>query len=349
MANRTGVSPGDISYGLMKTMELLLTNILAPSVTVVGVVANGVSIAAFARLGLGDSVTVSYFLLTISDFAFTISNLIIIVSMMFVQTGGQWYVDPLSLTIVVYPVNRIFYDLSNTITCYIAIARCCCVALPLKFRSTFTRSRTFGIIGVMYIGFFVEFTPLFANQGLHEVFFPALNVSRVIVWFSKDRDQIVKIIFDSINRNSFLIITFLISVICLIIIFNGLRLSSKFRMSLKTQALPNEIDRVTDGKKNEQVKSSMSVLEIKVVQGVALVVLISVSCNFPMICMAYSRLAVPELELGRAYNNLYFLISNISSFIISVKNSFNWIVYYNYNTRYREAIRSLFLKKGGLK
>ncbi|CAL1526627.1 unnamed protein product, partial [Lymnaea stagnalis] len=293
-------------------------------------------------MGLNESVNISLFMLSISDFAFTFCNLNTIIMLKLSSSGGLYYVDPLSLVLLMVPFNRLFFDLSNMVTCFIAVARCCCVAMPLTFRLTFTKTKSFAIIGVIYLGFISEYMPLFLTQTLGQSYNSRSNITQLVIRFAPDRDALVKIITDSINRNAILIITFVVSLVCLIIITNSLRQSSKFRLSLRsTQVIDAKNDR-KQGRKTRGDKSSLTASDLQVVKGVSLVLLKSVTCNLPLICIAYSRLALPELSVGKALNNLYFLVGNISSFVIALNTSINCVVYYNFNTRYRQTVKSFF-------
>ncbi|KAH9505401.1 hypothetical protein Btru_057177 [Bulinus truncatus] len=330
----------DVSYDDMRTAELVLANILAPALTVLAVMSNGVSLVIFSRLGLSDGISISFFTLTVSDFVFAASSMVTLVVVLFMGPSVDWSVDPLALAILLLPLNRMCYDLSNTITCFIAVTRCCCVAMPLRFKSTLTNSRTCAVLAIITLAFVIEFSPMFASQGLQTMINPATNSSRMVIWFSRNRDEIAKILYETLNRNAVLILTFAISLVSFIVIIHKLKESASFRRSFKPSAFFGDPE-IAEKRPRSRESLHMTRVEIQTVKGVSVVLLITLSCNLPVLCISYSRLILPDLAMGKPLNNAYFLISNVSNFVIVVKSSFHRLIYYKFNSRYRLAFWSI--------
>ncbi|XP_059164835.1 uncharacterized protein LOC131947625 [Physella acuta] len=322
---------GDASYYVMKVMELALTNILAPVITLIGVFSNILTVFVFIKLGLKDGVTVSLCLLSVFDLIFYLFNLVTLILLLVKKLTGSWSVDPLTIVLFLVPYHRMFYDLANLVTCYIAVARCCCVVMPLQFKYTFSKYKTWAVIGVISLFFCAEYFPLFVTQRLSEQYYPSLNLTKIEIVYSANRENLVKILMDILNRNVLLVLTFLVCFICLLIITHGLRKASIFRNSVKTGA--------ESGQKAKSSKHvTLSTSDLQVIKGIAVVLLVFIACNLPVIVTSMSRLLVPELTVGKRYNNMYFLVTNISNFILAVSGSCYWLVHYRFNSRYRRTL-----------
>lgn len=322
---------GDVSYYVMMVMELALTNILAPVITLIGIFSNFLTVFIFIKLGLKDGVTVSLCLLSIFDLIFYLFNLLTLILLLVKKLTGSWSVDPLTIVLFLVPYHRMFYDLANLITCYIAVARCCCVVMPLQFKHTFSKYKTWGIISAIFLFFCAEYFPLFVTQRLSEQFYPNLNQTKIEIVYSANRDNLVKILMDILNRNVLLVLTFLVCLVCLLIITHGLQKASMFRNSVKTGV---ESSQKTKTNKHGGLSSS----DLQVIKGISVVLLVSTTCNLPVILTSLSRLLVPDLSVGKRYSNTYFLVTNISNFILAVSGSCYWLVYYKFNSRYRRTL-----------
>ncbi|CAL1526624.1 unnamed protein product, partial [Lymnaea stagnalis] len=310
---------------------------------------NGINIKIFAGLDLRNCVNVSFLILSISDFAYLLVDYIVFLLNILMVEGYRLSVEPISFIIYFLTFNRLFYDLSNTVTCFIAVTRCCCIVFPFRFKTVFTRSRTLTIIGIIYILFLSEYMPLIAYVGLDGVYNAVLNMTQTGIRYPPSRLAMVRVISDILNKNTLLLATFSVSLLCLVVIRNALSSASKFQSSLVTQSLNvpelsksvhNSTGDPGRGLKSPKLLQSSS--ELRVIKGVSIVLIMSMLSHIPQMCLCYGKLIVPELSYGLRYGNWYVLINAIAMFVVEVNTSAKCFVYYRFNGRYRERLKSWF-------
>ena len=124
-------------------LEKILASIW-PVIILFGLVSNVINIVVFLKSGNKDNVTTLLLSLAVSDFVFltlitpsicgsVIRSLLISYSLPF---------DVSILLFLLYWPAFTAYDLSAFISVSLGVMRCACVAMPLKFKFVFTRSRT---------------------------------------------------------------------------------------------------------------------------------------------------------------------------------------------------------------
>ncbi|CAL1539349.1 unnamed protein product, partial [Lymnaea stagnalis] len=189
---------------------------------------NVINIVVYLKLGLKDSISICFFVLSCTDL---VSVMLVVVGNTFTSLSDhfqtRWRTDGASVMWVLMAYYGPFYDISQGITTYIAVQKCWCVALPFRFKNTFTRKRTAVILTGISLALFAMHLPILASQSLAEMFDPVNNKTIIKLWAAENLETIysavslVSLVFT--NTCQFTVI------FCLIVLASSLRASSKFR------------------------------------------------------------------------------------------------------------------------
>lgn len=136
--------------------------------------------------------------------------------------------EPLALDVVLSYISALFYDISQGITAFIALQRCLCVAMPLKFKNMFTINRSVAIMLAFFMLTTVAYTPHFRTCGLYLKFDAVTNVTVMSLWQSSDRGESIFWLnyLLHIGVDTFYLLVVVVSAFVMI---SGLKKSSKFR------------------------------------------------------------------------------------------------------------------------
>lgn len=333
-ANQTQITlTSDVSVDKMYSDAIFtFQSIILPVVVLWGMFANSVNVVVFLKMGCHDSVNTALFMLTVSDLLYFIRSLcqIVCLYLSYLLPGLVWYLDPVSVSWTLIWYGKFLFDVSSTTTSYIAFARCCIVVMPLKFKSTFTKSRTIRVIGGIYLFMLLQYLPLFTTQGFQPLFDVKINKTRLILWTSGDRNEIVRVVNDIMSRNVFPVINLAVTICCLFVLIYGLESASKVR-----RAMQNRLD------KNDKNSSLLSDKDLRIIKMITLVTLSTVICNLPLFFISIFRLIFPEFDAGKTYSQLFNLVNFIGSFTVWFNLSINFVIYYTYNTQFKTTLKSL--------
>ncbi|CAL1539350.1 unnamed protein product, partial [Lymnaea stagnalis] len=197
---------------------------------------NLTNIIVFLRLGLKDSINICFLVLSCTDL---VSVLLLTLGDWCKMLPGffreQWRIDGQSLSWFLAFYYGPFYDVSQGITTFIAVQKSWCVALPFRFKDTFTSTRTSAILTVMCLAIFSIHIPVFASQDLIETLDPGTNGTLVKLWTSAIREKV----FSAVGLVSLVFTTTcqMTVIFCLFVLASTLRASSKFRSSSTTPNL----------------------------------------------------------------------------------------------------------------
>ena len=310
-----------------------------------GFVANIANIIVFLKAGVKDNVTILLISLSLSDLVIlafispTVAGYIIDG----IVKPSKWpFIKPLLIFFLPYWPAFTAYDLSALIAVSLGVIHCACVAMPLKFKLVFTKSRT-----IKWVLFLVV---LAISLRL-----PVLTIFR-ITWRTDPRTNVSALYLASVNRESmsrindilnrgFLIwFNYVTMITCVIVLSYKLYQSSKIRQSCAVkghQPLPQ-----TSDKANAQ---GMSPKDLQVVKSVVLVCSIFIMSQLPAVLLSATRLIIPEFDRGRSLVALFGIFSHINNTCACINASINIFVYYNYNSKFRSVLRSIFCLSNKLK
>ena len=90
------------------------------------------------------------------------------------------------------------------------------------------------------------------------------------------------------------------------------------------------------------VSMTSCVKEIALTKTLVATSVLFIVCLVPTIMVHIASFVEPEFNLTGRYNNLVYLLTNVMLFFRVSNSSFNFFIYYNMSTRYRETLRDIF-------
>ena len=317
----------------IKTLQILAY--AWPAIILFGFVSNLTNITVFLKAGAKDNVTVLLISLSLSDLAFL--ALITPSVCGYIMEGYLWptpwpFHKPLLMYLFYWPAFTA-YDLSAFIAVSLGVIRCACVAMPLKFKLVFTKSRTIKwvlFLVVLAVSLRLPVLTIFRLTWKRD---PVANVSTI--YLSSVNKSSMSRINDILNRGFLIWFNYLTMITCVIVLSCKLYQSSKIRQNFAFKA-PQPSDQASD----KAAAQSMSARDLQVVKSVVLVCSIFIMSHLPFVMLSATRLINPEFD-GQANLGAFFGIFSQKNRTFAYFNaSINIFVYYNYNRKYRSVLRS---------
>ncbi|GFN96881.1 chemosensory receptor c [Plakobranchus ocellatus] len=125
---------------------------LAPGIVVFGLCANITNIVVFLKAGVKDNVTTLLLSLSASDLTFLIllSGRVCAFLIKYHDPEWEWpFARDFIETLPYWPAFT-FYAFSSYISVWLGVTCCACVAMPLQFKSVFTKSRTVKAVLILF-------------------------------------------------------------------------------------------------------------------------------------------------------------------------------------------------------
>ena len=306
---------------------------LWPAIILFGLISNVINIVVFLKLGNKDIVTILLLSLAMSDFVFlTLSTPSICGYIIWtLLTSYSWPFPKDILLYLLYWPAFTAYDLSAFISVSLGIVRCACIAMPLKFKLVFTKSRT--VKWVVFLAFLVVFLrlPVLTINRISWRIDPQTNVSSPYLKFV-NRAYMSRL-NDILNRGIIIYVLYITMVTCVFILSFKLHQASKIRRSCTTG-----LTRTSDQAPDKPVAQGLSSKDIQVVKSVVLVCTIFILSHLPFLILSSTRLVRPDFDSGQQLAYLFAIFSQISRTCSYLNASLNIFVYYSYNTRYRSVL-----------
>ena len=313
-----------------------------------GITANITNIIVFIRSGLTDSVTILLLCLSVSDFCFlTLMTPWLATSfILHFAPNWNWRFDMGITAFLFYWPAFTFYDFSAYVSVFLGVTRCACVALPLHFKSVFTKSRTEIGIFALFISAILLRIPMLIGYSIGTKLSPLTNQTYVFLKRHVGRNNFL--VNDTLNRTSLPWVAFVIMVACVIILSVKLIETSKVRQSSRSvigSASGGTKDKPDTQGQQDTSNSKMSAKETQVVQSVVLVCVIFILSQLPFLLYSTARLIDPEFNSGKKFHFIYSMCTKLSLTFSFINSSINIFIYYNYNSKYRSILKSVFGNK----
>ncbi|CAL1530312.1 unnamed protein product [Lymnaea stagnalis] len=310
--------------------------IIVPSVF--GGIFNVINIAVFSKIGFKDGVMLTFLLLAVSDACQLALALLgcLFVPAAYILTDLQLPVpvDPSALVYISIWYNHMFCDISVVITTYLAVQRCCCVAMPLHFKSKFTTKRTAFVLSSIFVSVSATYVPIFETQGLQGApSKPNITASPQLVLRLAPNRAVVQGINDVMNKIFLKTAGQAVVMMCSVVLSVHLISASKFRLDNKTTPLSK-----TSGAPGKRMK-----LDLQVIKSVTLVSLIFVFFNVPRLLFTYGRRIEPEFNIYRRYESLYYAMAQVCNVAECLNAAVNIFVYHNCNRKFAAVLRACLL------
>ncbi|XP_005109642.1 uncharacterized protein LOC101846609 [Aplysia californica] len=336
-----------LTSGVFMSQEefLLIFDILMyyvrPPIIVLGLITNSLNILVFYKMGLKDSVNISFFALSLSDGLFILLAALGAVCIV-LQLAYQGLVGNLRWDMSLYDINSYifwyavtFYDTSMSITVFIAVVRCCCVAIPLKFKGVFTRSRTVVCIVGITVSTVLTRLPTLITQEIVAQYDAINNRTVYRLRYTADRPQAIEL-NDIMNRTVLYWVAMVTMSICVVVLETNLRSASKFRRSCELQTQDKQAT-PSDNKPAPQ-----SNRDARVVKMVILVTSLYLVLALPFMLYSLSRRLVPGLDLSGRYMRFFAVITTLGGAFTYLNSSLNAFVYYHTSSGYKKIALSSF-------
>ena len=325
-------------------LEFFLTiKILAPlwpAIILFGVISNIINIVVFLKAGAKDNVTVLLLCLPMSDLVFlsliTPSMCSYVIQAM--VRSYPWPFDSFILLYLLYWPAFTAYDLSAFISVSLGVMRCACVAMPLKFRLIFTKARTIKWVMLLTILAVSLRIPVLTIHRISWRPDPQTNVSSA--YLRAVNNIYMSHINDIINRGIVIYILYITMVTCVGILTFKLYQASKIRRSCTTEQL-----KVSDKSQNKPVAEGLNSKDMQVVKSVVLVCIIFILSQLTFLLTSTTRLIRPDFDNGKDLVYFFGIFGQINRTCSYLNASVNIFVYYNYNSKYRSVLHSLFTVK----
>ena len=315
-----------------------------PAIILFGFVANITNVIVFLKTGAKDNVTVLLISLSLSDLAFLA---LITPSVCGYIMDGQlwpspWPFDKFLLMHLFYWPAFTAYDLSAYVAVSLGVIRCACVAMPLKFKLVFTKSRT-----IKWVMFLVVLAV--------SLRMPVLTIFR-ITWRTDPRTNVTALylgrenrasmsrINDILNRGFLIWFNYLTMITCVFVLSYKLYQSSKIRQNCAVTGT-----KTPDQASEKAAAQSMSTKDVQVVRSVVLVCSIFIMSQLPFVMLSATRLINPRFDDETNLSLLFGIFSQVNNTCAYINASINIFVYYNYNSKYRSVLRSIFHLSKNLK
>ena len=315
----------------------ILSSLLPPAIILFGLITNTINIIVFLRAGAKDNVTILLLSLTVSDLA---SLIIIAPSMCFFVIQALfksfvWSFDPYLLLYLPYWPAQTAFDLSALISVSLGVTRCACVAMPLKFKHVFTRSRTIKWIMFLVVLAVSLRLPVLTIYRISWRTNPKTNVSSP--YLKAVNTAYMLRINDILNRGIMIYILYFSMVTCVVVLTFKLYQASKVRRYCTTGQA-----RASDRPPDMSLGLGLTSKDLQVVKSVVLVCTVFILSQLPFVISSTIRLIIPQSNNIKELVIFFGFFSHISRTFTLLNASVNIFMYYNYNSKFRSAFCSLF-------
>ncbi|GFR65551.1 chemosensory receptor A [Elysia marginata] len=315
-------------------VELFITlGVLAhvwPAIILFGLVVNCINIVVFLKTGAKDNVTILLFSLSMSDLMFLIliTPTMCALSIIGLNRSYPWPFDnEISIYLFYWPAYTI-YDVSAYISLSLGLMRCACVAMPLKFKSFFTTSRTLKWLVLLVVLAISLRMPMLSVVRIGWRTDPTTNVSEAYVILHNGSKMVG--VDNILNRTLIMPLAFLTMIFCVIILSYKLYEASRIRQSTTGKASRNQ---------------GLSSKDLRVVQSVTLVCGIFILSQLIFVISSLIRYFIPEYGGGQRLSLLHSLVNKVGMTCSYMNASLNIFVYYRYNSKYRATFKALLCGK----
>ncbi|KAK0042219.1 FMRFamide receptor [Biomphalaria pfeifferi] len=299
-------------------------------ISVIGIVANGVSIAVFCKLGFHDSVDVTLTALAISDIGSLVSLQFYNIMVNPWMSSAQLPFEPPDATILfsVYP-HIYFIRVTGLITAFAALERCVCVVLPLKVKDIFTCKRAMLIILILFLISISNVIAPYYYFRFGWILSPERNSS--ILRIIPKKNWYFGIGLSYMFNDIFIqYLTFAVLIACTVITSVTLHRNATWKKSISKGGY-------------RKVENKVSLKEIKVVKMLYFVSVTFIVCLLPLSTTLTAVGVVEDLSLNGAYYQVARLCYCVSFTMETVSSSMNAFIYYSMSSKYKRAFMTLFV------
>ncbi|CAL1532122.1 unnamed protein product, partial [Lymnaea stagnalis] len=227
------------------------------------------------------------------------------------------------------------------ITTFITIVRCLGVVKPLHFRNLLSWNATVAILSLFSSLSAVSVILLLAYLGITPQLDPNLNSTRPTLWFSPRRKLIKDVIFSLRDALLPFVSQVLVS-ICVVIMANSLRRSSKFRerhgttvnVQIKLQKSVSS-STVQFSSADDDIPVKLAGKGLQAVRQMLIIASFYTVCNLPKVAANLAELSVPGFSQGNRYQTIYNTVDGIRELFQTINAAAGFLIYMSFNSMFR--------------
>lgn len=326
MAMRQNMAPEILGSSAKVLFVFINCRVLATIVVLFGIASNVNNSVVFYRQGLGNSMNISFFSLSLSNL-FSVAALL---WMNFCNTIIVKYLEFYNI------FNDIVYltggwpsgcalRITSWLTAYIAAERCICVALPLKIKNIVTPLRTVLIITAITVVNVLALVPEYASVYYDWVYSPEKNRTVLGLAFRSNRAETKGLVF---TFHAALAVTSLVAVVTFtFVLILQLRQRSNWRQSSLANSKQNE---------------AISTRDKRAVTLVISVAILLIVCYTPIVSISLGSSFAPDFSVAGRQANLFNACWSFAFLLGAISSSTKIVFYYMMSTKYRRTLKKIF-------
>ncbi|KAH9505310.1 hypothetical protein Btru_059234 [Bulinus truncatus] len=290
-------------------------------ICLLGIFGNIVNIINFHRQGFSDSVTVTLTALAISDLGALVTQEAynIMINPWLCRAELNFSLFFLMAVTIFYPQGY-FIRVSGLITTFAAFERCMSVILPLKVRLIFTKKVALVVNVSIFLTMFMYPFPVYYVLEFVYAVVPSTNRTILTMRYRNNGDYVLHISY-LLTDLTLPYFTFIVNVICTIVITVQLRTQAKWRTSVS-------------GKMERKDRNMASSKEKKTAAMLVTVSLIFIVCLIPHSSVLTALSVVRELKMGGAYFDIALVCYSFTLLMETINCSVSILVYYRMSSSY---------------
>ena len=328
---------GILSSSAFQTIENTLDCGFLPIFFLVGAPTNLLNMIVFFRQGLRDRMNLCLFSLSLVDFLYVLFKFAM-GSYCFVGDHGSLLREVWKFRVRKHVVNFMFGALYSSagLTMIIAVERYVCVVLPMR-AATLIKTRTMAALILLTVLAMNALCSVYAFK--YEVAVVVLDdvvhVGKVKVMLAASRSYVRhKVTIDVVENVVLSAVTFLNFVV--VSVTTGVTVV-KLRAAMAWRLRSGGI--VTSAERRQ----------VALVKMLVTVSCIYMMCVTPTICLALTRLLVPDFWPQRRYGRMYYVTHVATTVVLMLNSSVNFFVFVMQSSRFRLELRVLVCGRRGKK
>ena len=329
-------NPDNIVSAEVEDITRRLKNAALPVLFLIGGPANVINMAVFYKQGLKERVNLCLFSLSLADVLYLIQMLFFYGEQLHVQFTTKESFGPMMRFMVNNNLVGFFgfSFVSQILSAIIASERCLCVLSPLRSQTLLQTRTMAAIIVVVYLVVVGFYFVMALRYRIECVFDPASDTTLFTVVpaeFYLKNERLINYLDSFVYGAG--IPGFVIVVVTATTIITAMKIRQAAAWRAGTSSASG---------RSSSLSSSISSQELALTRMLIGTAVLFIVCISPLAFFRFVWLFLPEMNVGRRYNNFYLTGLWIMEALSSINSSFNFFVYYTIGSRYRRTFRALF-------
>lgn len=306
-------------------IEIVNESVLCCLIGLFGMISNLINMAVFFKQGLNNTINISLFGLSFSDFS-GVTTLV-----WFGLCKNPLFQNsevPMVPTEFSYLTGAWAHGCFARITCwhtaYATAERCLCIAIPLKCKQMITPRRTTFILCMVYLITFLSLVPQYGSAYIDWKFYEDTNRTLLGLVFRENRAFMEGISF--LLHASLGLLSFAAVIVFTTILVIKLKQRTKWRKKSASEI---------------ELREGISDKDRKTIQMILLIATVLIICYTPGLINGVLNFLEPEFSGTGRYSNEFLVAWSIGNVFESVNSSINIVFFYKMSSRYRATLIEL--------